>query len=111
MSQAIALGRGGVLLRGCETREGRCKRIKTILEAINELQGSEGLRVIGLEYRVIPCDEHKTAVITLNSVAIRVEYLVTMSEMTMSSLKAMPRSSYWENSKKSFRHLRRSLIC
>jgi hypothetical protein len=51
--------RGGVLLKGCETPEEHYERIKTILEAIKELHGSEGLKVIGLEYRVVPCDEHK----------------------------------------------------
>lgn len=58
--------RGGVLLRGCETPEEHCERIKTILEAIKKLHGSEGLEAIGLEYRIVPCDEHKPAVITFN---------------------------------------------
>lgn len=57
--------RGGVFLKGCETPDQHYERIKAILEAVKDLHGSEGLRAMGLEYRVVRCDEHKETLITM----------------------------------------------
>lgn len=51
----------GVLLRGCGTADEHNERIQASLVSVKELRGSEGLMVFGLEYRLVPCDEHKGA--------------------------------------------------
>ena len=51
--------RNMVLLDGCETVEEHYARIKHVLELICDLHGHEGLRAVGFEYRMVPCDEHK----------------------------------------------------
>jgi len=52
--------RGGVLLHGCATPAEHYERIRTAVAAVKELKGAEGLRAIGLEYRLVKCPEHQT---------------------------------------------------
>lgn len=51
--------KGGVLLAGCETVTEHYERIKTLLESARDHHGSIGLQKLGLEYRIVHCDEHK----------------------------------------------------
>ena len=49
---------GGVLLRDCQTAEEHHLKVQEFLKSIRHLHGQEGLRAVGLEYRVLPCDAH-----------------------------------------------------
>jgi hypothetical protein len=57
--QAIQLPKGTVLLKGCQTAEEHCDVIRQALDGALGLEGDRGLRGMGFEYRLLPCDEHK----------------------------------------------------
>jgi hypothetical protein len=52
--------RGGVMLADCTTIQEHYARLRKMMEAIQPLHGAEGLAVVGLEYRVVYCAEHKS---------------------------------------------------
>jgi hypothetical protein len=45
-------------LYGCNNPEDHFAKLEQYLEAIRDLHGAEGLRAVGLEYRLLPCAEH-----------------------------------------------------
>jgi hypothetical protein len=49
----------GTLLYGCKSLEEQYQRIQELIQLCQQLHGEEGLRALGFEYRMIPCDEHK----------------------------------------------------
>ena len=49
---------GGVMLEGCQTKEEHFKRHDSIMEAIQQLKGEQGLRAANFEMRCVPCDDH-----------------------------------------------------
>eukprot|EP00934_Nitzschia_sp_Nitz4_P003028 Nitzschia sp. Nitz4//scaffold128_size63911//15428//17065//NITZ4_006216-RA/size63911-processed-gene-0.110-mRNA-1//1//CDS//3329534823//3018//frame0 len=48
--------RGGVLLRGCLTDEEHRDMVREVVERVRSLRGSEGLKALGFEYRVVPIE-------------------------------------------------------
>jgi hypothetical protein len=48
------------LLRRCKSLQEQHAYIKKLLESCQHLQGRDGLLALGFEYRLIPCDEHKS---------------------------------------------------
>jgi len=50
----------GTLLYGCETTEQHYQKATEQLEIIRDLHSFEGLTALGFEYRLVPCDEHKS---------------------------------------------------
>ena len=48
-----------VLLEGCATVEEHNEKISRIHELVRDMHGADGLRAMGLEYRVVPCDGHQ----------------------------------------------------
>jgi hypothetical protein len=57
--------RGGVMLYGCTSPDEHYTKLKSLLETIASLHGAEGLQVLDLEYRMVPCAEHR--VVTVDS--------------------------------------------
>jgi hypothetical protein len=53
--------KGGVLLRDCANVEEHLRTIRSVVESADKLFGAEGLRRLGLEYRIVYCDEHNRA--------------------------------------------------
>jgi hypothetical protein len=54
--------RGGVLLQGCESAEEHYALIQGVLLKQKGMHGEDGLAAAGMEYRLVPCDEHDTTV-------------------------------------------------
>jgi hypothetical protein len=48
--------RGGVLLRGCHTDDEHRQMTRETVERLRQLKGEEGLKAVGLEYRLVPVD-------------------------------------------------------
>lgn len=48
-----------VMIEGCDTLEQHYDRIEKSCTMIQSLQGEEGLRSLGFEYRMIPCEAHQ----------------------------------------------------
>jgi hypothetical protein len=53
---------GGVLLKGCETAADHHTRVKQCLVLARDGHGEAGLRELGLEYRILPCEVHRPIV-------------------------------------------------
>jgi hypothetical protein len=46
-------------LYGCTTIEEHYSKLNQLLDSVNGLSSSDGLRVLGVEYRLVPCDVHR----------------------------------------------------
>jgi hypothetical protein len=55
----VTLPKGTVLLKGCQTAEDHFNAIRKAMDGALGLEGDNGLRAMGFEFRLLPCDEHK----------------------------------------------------
>jgi hypothetical protein len=54
----ITLPKGTVLLNSCQTAEDHFNAIRKAMDGALGLEGDTGLRAMGFEFRLLPCDEH-----------------------------------------------------
>jgi hypothetical protein len=50
--------RGGVLLRGCHADDEHRQRTREVVELLRPLKGEEGLKAVGLEFRIVPITDN-----------------------------------------------------